>query len=85
MKNNILGIVVALLTTIIMIFLGKTDAYKDAIGNGLFLFLLLFAMVMLGFGLAKLFNFIFDDKPKIKFTKKKNDFIMSDEDIGRHK
>jgi len=84
MKNNILGMSVALLTAIIMIILGKTNAYQDAITNGLFLFLLLFAMIMLGFGIAKIFNFMFDDKPKSK-KKKKDEFIISDEDIGRNR
>ena len=53
--NNLMAMIVAFLSSLAMILLTKSNAYNDGSSNTLFMILLLFAMVMMGLGIARLF------------------------------
>ncbi len=65
MKNEIIGIIVAFMITIFMMFITKTSSYVDVNDNILVAILLLFTMSVLGFLIAKGLGILFDKKEKI--------------------
>lgn len=82
-KNNIFGMSIAFITTLLMWFLSKSSAYQEVNTNYLTMILLLFTTtVIIGLGMTKIFyrgNSEKDNKTSFKsFKSHKNDFIGND-------
>lgn len=78
MKNEVLGLISALIGGIMMMVITKTNSFKSASDNVLMIILLLFAVSICGLGIGKLTTMFFDDSIKTTKKKKKN-FNYSDD------
>ena len=73
-KNDFMGITIAAIVTIIMIWLSRYDQYIELMGTALGSGLLLFAIcAIFGFGISRLFAMFGQDKKP-----KESDFIFDD-------